>query len=189
MLKGKRVYVEFDEVSGFRGYYGRLLAYVYLENGIDFNEMLIKMGYARVYTEGRCMKEEEYLNSQNEAMNRKIGLWTCGNITSQVIILNVLYDAPGNDNYNLNYEYVVLKNVGSEPVNLKGWILRDEAGHEYVFPDFILEPGATVKVHTGSGVNTETDLYWGSNRAIWNNDHDTAYLYDAEGNLVDVYSW
>ena len=26
-----------------------------------------------------------------------------------------------------------------------------------------------------------TELYWGSRRAIWNNDRDAAYLYDASG--------
>ncbi|WP_198362258.1 hypothetical protein [Thermococcus profundus] len=33
------------------------------------------------------------------------------------------------------------------------------------------------------------DLYWGSGRAIWNNDHDTAYLYNSQGELVDEFSW
>ena len=44
-------------------------------------------------------------------------------------------------------------------------------------------------VHTGSGVDNSTDLFWGSGRAIWNNDHDTAYLYNSEGELVDSYRW
>lgn len=35
-LLGKEVYIEFDETAGLRGYYGRLLAYVYLEDGTDF---------------------------------------------------------------------------------------------------------------------------------------------------------
>jgi len=48
---------------------------------------------------------------------------------------------------------------------------------------------ATVTIYTGSGVDTQDKLYWGSNSPIWNNDHDTAYLKDNEGNLVDSWRW
>jgi len=56
MLEGKYVYIEFDEKAGFRGYYGRLLAYVYLQNGTDFTALFVKNGYARVYVEGNIQE-------------------------------------------------------------------------------------------------------------------------------------
>jgi len=108
---------------------------------------------------------------------------------SKIVISYVHYDAAGNDHYNLNDEYVILKNNGVESVDLTGWILKDEAGHTFKFPSFILEAGATVTIHTGSGEDTQTDLYWGSGRAIWNNDHDTVYLYDDGMKLIDSESW
>jgi len=43
MLYNKTVYIEFDEVAGLKGYYGRYLAYVYV-NGTDFNALLVKNG-------------------------------------------------------------------------------------------------------------------------------------------------
>ena len=67
-------------------------------------------------------------------------------------------------------------------------MLKDRAGHTFVFPDVILKPGETVIIHSGSGVNQDHVLYWGDG-AIWNNDGDTAYLYDPSGNLVDTYSY
>lgn len=74
--------------------------------------------------------------------------------------------------------------------DLSGWKLVDEKKHTYSLPDgFILKAGKTVTVHTGSGTDTDTDLYWGRKWAVWNNDGDTAYLYDASGNLVDSCSW
>ena len=106
-----------------------------------------------------------------------------------VVISYVHYDAEGNDNENLNDEYVVIKNEGSVTVDLTGWKLKDEANHLFTFPSFTLESGATVTIHTGSGTNTQTDLYWGKDRAVWNNDHDTAYLYDSSMNLIDQESW
>jgi len=109
--------------------------------------------------------------------------------SSNVVISYVHYDAEGNDNENLNDEYVVIRNEGNVDVDLIGWKLKDEANHVFTFPSFTLKPGATVTVHTGSGTNTQTDLYWGKDRAVWNNDHDTAYLYDSSMNLIDQESW
>ena len=192
------VYVEFDRLAGLKGYYGRYLAYVYLENGTDFNALLVKNGLARVYTEGTFEKESEYLKLENYAKIHKIGLWAYSTYTIQtptptlalsgVRIVYIHYNAPGNDWDNPNGEYVVIKNYGPNPVNLKGWRLKDRAGHTFVFPDITLQPGESVYVHSGKGTNTKKELYWGDG-AIWNNDGDTAYLYDSSGRLVDTYSY
>ncbi len=188
------VYIEFDRLAGLKGYYGRYLAYVYLKNGTDFNALLLKNGFARVYT-GTFEKEEEYLELENYAKTHKIGLWayitptpTPASITYSVKIAYINYDAPGNDWYNPNGEYVVIKNYGSNPVNLKDWKLKDKAGHTFVFPDVTLQPGESVYVHSGKGANAGNKLYWGDG-AIWNNDGDTAYLYDSSGRLVDTYMY
>jgi len=106
-----------------------------------------------------------------------------------VIISYVNYNPPGDDRKNLNGEYVVIENKGSKDVDLTGWILKDESNHRYIFPSFILKAGSTVTVHTGSGTNTETELYWGSGSPLWNNDGDTAYLYNKDGELIDKESW
>ncbi|AIG98423.1 Intermediate filament tail domain protein [Archaeoglobus fulgidus DSM 8774] len=86
-------------------------------------------------------------------------------------------------------KYIVIKNVGTTTVNLKDWKLKDEAGNAYVFPNFTLEPGQAVTLHTGSGVDNETDLYWCSNKPVWDNSGDMAYLLNPEGGVVDSYEW
>jgi len=73
-LHNKTVYIEFDEVAGLKGYYGRYLAYVYLLNGADFNALLVKKGLARVYKEGKCKKEAYYLQLEEIARSNKTGL-------------------------------------------------------------------------------------------------------------------
>lgn len=190
-LEDKDVYIEFDSTAGFKGYYGRWLCYVYTQNNTDFNAVLVRKGLARVYTEGECSKESYYLTLQQQAMNSKIGLWSCMQEQGGggVVILTVHYDAAGNDWQNLNDEYVVIKNEGNESVDMTGWTLSDEANHVFTFPSFVLNAGATVTVYTGSGNNTQDKLYWGSSSPIWNNDHDTAYLKDGDGNLVDSWEW
>jgi len=107
-----------------------------------------------------------------------------------VVIWYVHYDAEGNDWDNLNDEYAVIKNDGSTGADMTGWTLRDVANHVYAFPSgFTLAAGTSVTIHTGSGTDTSDHLYWGSGAPIWNNDHDTAYLRDGNGDLVDSYSW
>ncbi|WP_367343846.1 lamin tail domain-containing protein [Methanomethylovorans sp.] len=86
----------------------------------------------------------------------------------------------------LKEEFVMIKNLGSSSVDLTGWQIKDEGDkHTYTFPSFRLEAGATVTLYTADGPNTETELFWGSGKPIWNNDGDTAFLYDNEGYLID----
>jgi competence protein ComEC len=93
------------------------------------------------------------------------------------------FDAPGVE------EYVCFTNWGPTYENMTGWRVQDDVAHTYTFPTFGLGPGATVRLHTGSGTNSATDLYWGRGAAVWNNGGDTVYLYDEAWNLVDSYSY
>jgi len=44
-------------------------------------------------------------------------------------------------------------------------------------------------VHTGSGTNSRTDLYWRQNGYVWNNTGDKATLKNSAGVVVDTCSW
>ncbi|MEM5773011.1 MAG: lamin tail domain-containing protein, partial [Candidatus Aenigmatarchaeota archaeon] len=61
--------------------------------------------------------------------------------------------------------------------------------HVYTFPTFTLNPLASFTLYTGSGTNTNDKLYWKSGSPIWNNDHDTLFLYDTSNNLILSYSY
>lgn len=90
------------------------------------------------------------------------------------------------DGDTLNDEWVDVTNDGSTILDMSGFTLEDEAGYDYVFPDsFTLGAGDTVRVHTGDGTDTATDLYWGMGISVWNNDGDTAYVYDDNEVLAD----
>ena len=76
-MEGKEVTLIFDELSGRRGYYDRLLAYIDM-SGIDFNETLIDGGYERVYEEGNSSRKQSYLLKQEQGIKYGKGLWgTC----------------------------------------------------------------------------------------------------------------
>jgi beta-lactamase superfamily II metal-dependent hydrolase len=87
-------------------------------------------------------------------------------------------------NLDLQDEWVQISNAGPSPVSLTAWKIEDDSKHSYTFPSYTLDSQSTVTVYTGEGMNTVTELYWGSDGTIWNNDGDTAYLYDNSGKLV-----
>lgn len=104
--------------------------------------------------------------------------------TSDVRVTFVDYSGPGHD---VEREYVKIQNFSSSEVDMGNWTLRDVANHVFRFPHYILKPYRSVRVWTGRGENTETDLYWGSGMAIWNNAGDVAQLYDRRDRQVDAY--
>lgn len=94
-------------------------------------------------------------------------------------------DAEGDDNENLNDEFAVFENTGDDPLEMGGWTVSDAAGHSYPFPSgFSLDPGAQVTLYTGSGSDTSTELYWGANRAVWNNGGDVITVRTEGGTIV-----
>jgi hypothetical protein len=104
----------------------------------------------------------------------------------------VQYDSPGADsgsNTSLNKEWIKLKNYGNKAKKLKGWTIRDTSGHVYKFKEFTLKPDKAVKLHTGSGSNTKTDVYWHADGYVWNNGGDKAILKNRNGNKVDTCKW
>ena len=110
---------------------------------------------------------------------------------SNIDIIGLVYDAPGNDNTNPNGEWVTLKNVGSESALMAGCKLHDAGpDHTYVFPSgFKLDAGAQVKLYSGVGSNSATSLYWGNGSAVWNNTGDTATLRNPDNTIIDTYSY
>lgn len=74
LLEGKTVKLEFDVSPTDK--YGRLLAYVYLENGEMLNGKLLKEGYAQVATYPPNVKYvENFKDIQKEARENKVGFW------------------------------------------------------------------------------------------------------------------
>ncbi|MFC1714528.1 lamin tail domain-containing protein [Candidatus Poribacteria bacterium] len=96
---------------------------------------------------------------------------------------------PGRDEEKLNGEWVKILNVSGAPIDMTGFTLSDSAGHTYRFGELILTNGATVTIFTGFGTDSLESLYWMAKTPIWNNRGDTAYLKDADGKLIHMYSY
>ena len=88
LASGKIVRLEYDESQNTRDAYGRLLAYVYLEDGQMLNRKMIAEGYAYEYTYLKPYKyQKEFRDLQSLARTSERGLWapsTCnGNKNAQ----------------------------------------------------------------------------------------------------------
>jgi hypothetical protein len=78
----------------------------------------------------------------------------------------------------LTEERLVIQNGGAQALVLTGWYLLDNKGLAFTFPQLTLYPGVKVQVHSASGKNTPTDLYWGLSSPVWASG-ELAVLYDA----------
>jgi micrococcal nuclease len=191
-LLGERVTLKFDSEADRRGYYGRLLAYVYID-GENFNYQLIDHGHARVY-DSTFSKSDEFYAAESDAQSAGIGVWACEDPASELgeVTLERFHPDPVGDDYeNMNEEFVLVQNRRSSSADLSGWRVRDEAGNDYDVPGgFDLRSGEVVALHTGTGSDTASHLYWGrTTYTVWNNDGDTGYLYDDHGDYVNSKSY
>jgi endonuclease YncB( thermonuclease family) len=88
-------------------------------------------------------------------------------------------------------EYAVIKNVGGSPVNLNGWRLNaDDAGQDFWFPDFVLQPGQECRVYTDEDHPESCGFnFHYTSSAIWANKGECGHLYDPSGAEVSTYCY
>ncbi|MDX1414461.1 MAG: lamin tail domain-containing protein [Candidatus Promineifilaceae bacterium] len=84
-------------------------------------------------------------------------------------------------------EAVQIVNNGSSSAALGDWKLADQFGNFYTFgPITLFGDGAGILVHTSSGQDSATDLFWGSEDSLWESG-DMVILYDAAGAVQAEY--
>ncbi len=187
LVEGKTVRLEKDISETDK--YGRLLRYVYVDN-IFVNAELVRLGYAQVTTYPPDVKYQDlFVQLQREAKEAGKGLWVTPPPTpippveaQNVQITRIFYD--GLVKSVESDEYVEITNLGDQPQDLAGWVLKDisEGYPSFTFPTYILAPSKSIRVYTN-----EYHPEWGGfsfqySQAIWNNSEpDVAVLYNREG--------
>ena len=194
-LLGQTVGIAADPNLDRRGYYDRLLAYVVVDDRL-FNYQLVATGRARVY-DSDFSRQGAFTNAERGARDASRGLWRCvapdaadwatptaTTSPSGLALVDIHEDAAGNDNENLNDEYLVFANRGEDALSLSGWTVTDAADRSYTFGTYSLAPGERVTLYTGSGTDTETARYWGASGAVWNNGGDTVTVRTSAGDVA-----
>jgi endonuclease YncB( thermonuclease family) len=76
LLEGSWITLEKDDSQGEVDTYGRLLRYVFLSDGSNFNLLMVREGYAYEYTyDGAYTYQSEFKHAQEYAAENRIGLW------------------------------------------------------------------------------------------------------------------
>lgn len=105
----------------------------------------------------------------------------------RVVIVEVVI--PLESAFGAGDEYVVLLNP-SDRIDMNGWTISDEQGITYMFGNFILNDMSAVRVHSGRGQDTQTDLFWGITSPFWGNRKSgKVVLRDISGAPVDVLAY
>lgn len=91
----------------------------------------------------------------------------------------------------LTEEAVRITNAGTRPLALRDWQLLDEDGHIYTFVGVTLFGSSaagspSILIHTETGENGPSDLYWGQETAVWE-PGETVTVQDAEGTTQATY--
>lgn len=76
ILGGRKVSLESDWTQGDKDKYKRLLRYVFLEDGENFNKLMIRSGYAHEYTYSTSYEyQTEFKTAEDKAREEGKGLW------------------------------------------------------------------------------------------------------------------
>jgi endonuclease YncB( thermonuclease family) len=163
--------------------FDRVLALVW-DGEVSVNQDLVLRGMAIATTPGE--DDQSLITAEATAYANGEGLWGGCAVgpAPDVEIESLAFDPAGPDDEVLDAESVVLVNRDSIPVDLEGWVLRDESSrHRYRFDDVTLEPGEGVTV-------TSAHPGWSpGGSAVWNNEGDMALLLDENGRVVARYRY
>ena len=179
LLQNVRLESDFED----RDDHDRLLRYIFVDD-VFVNLWLVEEGYAHVFRESGLKYENQLKEAETSARLQELGIWEKSRYTGHIILLKFNYNAEGNDDENLNDEYVILQNIGDAQMDMTDWTIKDEGSNIFTFPEFILPTNEVVTLHTGSGSNTENEIFWSKKGAVWNNKGDAVYLRDEEEKLV-----
>ena len=164
--------------------YGRKLRYIFTEDKF-VNAEQVSAGLASSFEYKPDTKYQFLFNClEKEAKDAGLGIWQGFGKYDFSVKINQNPD----DVSDPSLEFVVLTNLGDK-VNMDSWQMKDEATHIYTFDNIELDKGESITVVSGEGADSEDKLYWKLKTTVWNNDGDTVFLRDAEGNLAIAYSY
>lgn len=184
LVLGKEITIKTDVTT--TDTYGRTLGYLYIGD-LFVNYEMIKSGVAVTETiQPNSSHADEFIATQSEARKNCVGIWAglCSPGESSCVQIGTI----NKDGASKNDEWVEIVNTCASEQLLEGYLIKDSsASNAYTFGKTAIKSKGKLKVHSGCGVNSLTDVYWKcpeQQSYVWNNSSDRAYLYDSRGTLV-----
>lgn len=186
LYAGKKLVLEYEK-NEERDKYGRILAYLFLDNSL-INEEILKQGLAHFFSYAEDKYTKRMLKAEKIARDEGRGIWKKSeNKCGSCIVLESLDNGAGKDDCQAGSESVVFKNKCEINCELKGWSIKDDATHIFIFPNFVLPKDKKIIIYNGKGKNTESEMYFqnsGECTSLWNDDHDSLFFRDEQGGIV-----
>lgn len=178
LIENKTVRLEYDKVK--KDKYGRLLAYVWINNTFVNREMVIN-GFAVYRNYGEKLIYENLLNLSPRGCVKEID--TC----EECIGIAYFQFNPKGDDCK-GGEFIKLKNYCSFPCNLTKWRIEDSQGNRFVLPQVLIN--TTLTIYFDCEKSKEgLHLCKKGCKAVWDNKGDVFKLYNSKGKLVIYYRY
>lgn len=186
LVLNREITLEFDRER--TDAYGRLLAYVYVENQM-VNARLMQEGLAHAFFIGPNHGHNALLlEAQEKARQRRVGIWSNWDRKKNIKITSVHPSDPNNP----ITPYVRIVNLSDKTVRVADHTLSNESGQKYFFPDIAISSGYTLIISGTAGSKGKDDtkqgiVHWPG--MTWDVREDTAYLTDPSGVVVDSFHY
>lgn len=185
----------------------RLLRFIYvLKDGkwLDTQLALLQKGEVLWYPiPPEYANSAKYRAAMERAAATKSGMFnptrSCGTAGSATPRMWINYDGDGDENVDVNSEYIRVLNPTSATLDVSGWWIRDGSQVEKRMPaGAVIKPGGTLTLHVGRGADAPTRgrLFWGWSSPRYQNTinpatgrraadihGNAAYLFDPRGNV------
>ena len=163
--------IEIEEIGAYK--YVSTLAIIYLKDYL--NVQIVWEGLAKKFLVQQT-ELKEFASAEKEAIENEKGIWKKSpfyNCISSEITAQAESGKLENSCSNLNF---------------KDFLLTDESRKKYKFNSIKFN---VITLYTKEGEDNETSLFWNSKQNVFNDDRDTLYLFDKEGNIVyyNVYGY
>ncbi|MFY1634459.1 lamin tail domain-containing protein [Solwaraspora sp. WMMB335] len=114
-------------------------------------------------------------------------------VAEKLRVHSVQYNPGGPDDGThalVNREWLELVNRGTEPINLRGYVVHDDSGRTYRFGDVVIQAnGGRIWLRSGPGEDTARTVYWNSGGFVWDVSGDKAVLRNRKGQTLHTCSW
>ena len=151
--------------------YNRTLARIYAPTYLNL-ELVEKGLSAKAW-----VKDDEetklFAKAEAKAIEQGIGIWKHSS-----------YYNCFESEINEKQEIVILKNKCSN-INIGSWIIKDESTKTLKFSN---QEIGQITIHSAKGENDKENIFWNAGN-VWNNDRDTLYLFDENGNIAHYHSY
>lgn len=171
--------------------YGRIVAGLDTDEG-SLSLHLLELGLGHVFIIPPDDTDlSEMIAAQDRARAAGRGIWSTDRYQGTLHMTSFHANAAGDDNENVNGEYLRVANVSDGDLNVDGYRIRNARGQEYIFPALVIPNGHTVEVHSGHGQHQtnpaqQLEIFLGSSVPIWDNNRDRAVIVDRFGAVVDA---